>query len=308
MTPLSDTPGWQLWQATPEAALHVFSAGSATDGPTVLVSAGIHGDEYEGPAAVAQMARELSNKRLGGQVLLVPVMNPLARNTGTRITLEDGKNLARCFPGSHDGTVTERLAASIFDHLVVPSNLVIDLHSGGVEYQFLPVAGFYGAIEDANASFRAARHFGLPSLWQLPQTAGVMSCEAMLRGKTAIGHEWLGAGQLSKEGIAAYVRGTMNCLCAWSILTEGNVMPAPTQRCFAGDWQLAGVTGLFVSRISLGDEVEQHAVLAEIQDERGQSLETIHASIAGMVLGLRSKAHITEGAWAVLLGKRSELG
>jgi predicted deacylase len=105
MSILSDQQGWQHWRATPEVALHVCALGSAADGPTVLVSAGVHGDEYEGPAAAATVAQELRGKTLQGRVLLAPVMNPMARLSGTRITQEDGKNLARCFPGRRDGTL-----------------------------------------------------------------------------------------------------------------------------------------------------------------------------------------------------------
>jgi N2-acetyl-L-2,4-diaminobutanoate deacetylase len=308
MSILSDQQGWQHWRATPEVALHVCALGSAADGPTVLVSAGVHGDEYEGPAAAATLAQELRGKTLQGRVLLVPVMNPLARLSGTRITQEDGKNLARCFPGRQDGTVTERLAASIFEHLVMPSTFVIDLHSGGVEYLFLPVAGFYGEMVDTNASFRAARSFGLSSLWQLPPTDGVISYEAGKLGKVAIGHEYLGAGQLSPEGTLAYVQGTMNCLREWSILSAEPVAAEVTeQSCFTGDWQLANTIGLFLPHVALGNDVNKGAPLAEIHNERGEVLEVIYAPFAGQVLGLRSKAHIPQGAWAVLLGKRNQL-
>jgi N2-acetyl-L-2,4-diaminobutanoate deacetylase len=305
---LSDQQGWQNWRATPEVVLHVCALGNEAAGPTVLVSAGVHGDEYEGPAAVARLAQELRGKTLQGRVLLVPVMNPLARLSGTRITQEDGKNLARCFPGRQDGTITERLAAAIFEHLVIPCTSVIDLHSGGVEYLFLPVAGFYGEMADANASFRAAKSFGLPSLWQLPPTDGVMSYEAGKLGKVAIGHEYLGAGQLSPEGTMAYVQGTMNCLREWSILSTEPVAAQKTkQSCFTGDWQLANTVGLFFPHVALGSEIEKGALLAEIHNERGEVLEIIYATCAGQVLGLRSKAHISQGAWAVLLGKRNQL-
>jgi N-alpha-acetyl-L-2,4-diaminobutyrate deacetylase len=299
--------GWQSWQATPEVTLHIFCAGSESDGPTVLVSAGIHGDEYEGPAAVAALANTLKDHTLHGRVLLVPVMNPLARLSGTRLTQQDGKNLARCFPGRQDGSISERLAAAVFEYLVTPSAFVIDLHSGGVEYLFLPVAGFYGGVDPANASYRAAIRFGLPSMWQLPPTPGVLSYEAARLGKIAIGNEYLGAGTLSREGTLAYAKGTMNCLQGWSVLDNDVLGPMAQPRCFSGDWLVSATTGLFVSQVGLGSEVERGALLAEIRNERGDVLETFHAPFAGEVLGLRSKSHIQQEAWAVLLGMRNDL-
>jgi predicted deacylase len=300
-------PGWQAWQATPEALLHVFCAGRAESGPTALITAGVHGDEYEGPAAVARLASELATANLHGRILLVPVVNPMARVTGTRLTLEDNKNLARCFPGNQEGSITERLAAAVFEHVLLPADYLIDLHSGGVEYVFTPLAGFYGEISSDNASYQAARCFGLPSLWQLPPTPGVLSNEANVTGKVAIGHEYLGAGQLSAAGVDAYVQGTKNCLRRWSILPQPAAVTLPYQHCYTGDWLLSQGSGLFVAQVALNDVVEPGCLLATVHDERGQTLEEIRAPFAGDVLGLRSKAHIQQGAWAVLLGKRHPL-
>jgi N2-acetyl-L-2,4-diaminobutanoate deacetylase len=300
-------PGWQQWQATPEISLHVFCAGSGESGPTALITAGVHGDEYEGPAAVARLSRELAAAALHGRVLLAPVVNPLARLTATRLTQQDNTNLARCFPGNHNGSITERLAAAVFENLLFSADYLIDLHSGGVEYLFTPLAGFYGEIATNNASYQAARCFGIPSLWQLPPTPGVLSHEASETGKVAIGHEYLGAGQLSAAGVDAYVQGVKNCLQSWSILAEHDVAVLPQQRCFTGDWQLSQSSGLFLAHVALNDAVEQGYLLASVHDERGETVDEMRAPFAGEVLGLRSKAHIQQGAWAVLLGKRHPL-
>jgi N-alpha-acetyl-L-2,4-diaminobutyrate deacetylase len=268
----------------------------------------VHGDEYEGPAAVAALSRELAGASLHGRALLVPVVNPLARLTGTRLTPEDNKNLARAFPGKGDGSVTERLAKAVFECLLLSSDFLIDLHSGGVEYLFLPVAGFYGEIISNNDSYVSARCFGLPSLWQLPPTSGVLSYEATRIGKVAIGHEYLGAGQLSPEGVEAYVTGVKNCLKGWSILAGKAPSALADQRCYTGyDWLLSAGSGLFIPQVYLGHPVEEGALLATIQDERGEVMQSIHAPFSGEVLCLRNKAHIPRGAWAVLLGRRHNL-
>jgi predicted deacylase len=300
-------PGWQGWQATPEAALHLFCAGDHASGPTALITAGVHGDEYEGPAAVARLSQELAATPLRGRVLLVPVANPLARLSGTRVTQQDDRNLARCFPGESGGSITERLAHAIFEHLLRTSDYLIDLHSGGVEYLFLPLAGFYGEAATDNRSYVAARIFGLPALWQLPSTPGVLSKEAISTGKVAIGHEYGGAGQLSPQGAEAYVQGVKNCLCAWSILPGASPAPSSNQHLYSGDWLQSAEMGLFLPQVELGSRVDENALLATIHDERGQAVQQIHAPFAGRVLGLRSKAHIPPHAWTVLLGRRHNL-
>ena len=295
--------GWQSWQATQQATLDVFCAGDARNGPTVLVTGGIHGDEYEGPFAIARLAQELEDAGLNGRILLVPVVNPHARLSGSRCTLDDGLNLARCFPGNPDGSETERLACAVFSHLVSMADCVLDLHSGGVEYRFLPVAGFYGEIDQANPSYAAARAFGLSALWQLPETPGVLSSEARKAGKIAAGFEYLGAGQLSSAGVDSYVSGIKRCLAHWGVIS-----PLPDamgiQRCYGGDWLMSRSSGIFVAAADLGDAVAAGDVLARIEDVRGQTLQDFTAPASGVILGLRSKAYIPADAWGVMLGQQ----
>jgi len=142
-------PGQSGWQTLAlevgngvTASLDVFECMGQSLGPSVLVTAGVHGDEYEGPAAIAEVASWLSPLSFRGSLCMIPVANPFAFEAGTRVSPLDGINLARVFPGKKDGTPTERLAYLLFDEFASKADCVIDLHSGGVEYEFLPVAGF----------------------------------------------------------------------------------------------------------------------------------------------------------------------
>jgi predicted deacylase len=264
-----------------------------------VITAGIHGDEYEGPAAAARLAGALTPDAVRGSVVLVPVANPLAWHAGLRVTPEDGKNLARTFPGDPRGAITERLAAALFAW-INQADYLIDLHSGGVEYRFAPLAGFYGDPVAENASFQAARRFGLPWVWQLPETPGVLSCELHRRGRTAIGCEYLGGGQLAPEGVEAYVQGVLSCLAAWGLLPGGQPLP-PGGVAVRGDWILAAAAGLFEAEARLGDAVRAGQRLGTISSERGQPWETLVTPHAGTVIAQRSKAYIRKGDWAVLV-------
>jgi predicted deacylase len=265
----------------------------------------VHGDEYEGPAAVFSLAQFLSPDRLQGTVLAVPVANPAAFAAGTRLHPADGLNLARTFPGNAKGSPTERLAAAIFEELAGRADYVIDLHSGGVEYIFLPVTGFYGLPKNGNSSFDAARAFGLPALWQLPPTDGVLSHEAWRRGRVAIGAEYRGAGQLSLDGVRDYRNGTLACLAQWRLLHE-KPKPPDAIAVFEGDWQLASSSGMFTAYCRPGDAVKKGATLATTLGTRGEVQQEFVSPGDGVVLGLRSKAYIRHENWAVLVGKRME--
>jgi predicted deacylase len=302
----TDFSGWYTWQATDHVQLEVFCCRGHSAGPLALITAGVHGDEYEGPAAVFSLTDSFSPDRLHGTVVAVPVANPSAFDAGTRLHPIDGLNLARTFPGNARGSPTEQLAAAIFDGLAVHADYLIDLHSGGIEYLFSPVAGFYGVASEDNPSFKAARSFGLPLLWRLPVTNGVLSYEVWRRGKIAIGTEYGGAGQLSESGISDYRDGIIRCLSKWGLLA-----PISTQRgvtaAFDGDWELASVPGIFRAHCRIGDMVEKGTPLAATIGTRGEIQQEFVCRCDGIILGLRSKARIGRGDWAILVGKRVEL-
>ena len=297
--------GWRAWQATAEAQINVFCCRGGSTGPLALIAAGVHGDEYEGPAALFALAQALSTHHVQGTVVLAPVVNPVAFAAGTRLHPEDGCNLARTFPGNAYGGPTERLAAAIFGELAARADYLIDLHSGGVEYVFHPVTGFYGPPRTDNPSFQAARTFGLPMLWQLPPTEGVLSCEAWKRGKIAIGAEYCGAGQLSAAGVRDYRNGIAACLALWGLLDSKPEPPGPSV-VFEGDWELASDEGIFIAHCRLGESVTQGKTLAAILGPRGESRQEFVSPCDGVILGLRSKAYIRPGNWAILIGKRME--
>jgi predicted deacylase len=281
--------------------MDVFLARGAQATPLALLTAGVHGDEYEGPDALARVSHILAKEHLRGSVIAIPVVNPLAFGAAQRLTPADGKNLARCFPGCSDGSPTERLAHAVFETFVRTATHIIDLHSGGVEYVFKPVAGFYGSSRRQEPSYAAARRFGLDCLWRLPETKGVLSCEAWKIGKTSIGCEYLGAGQLSSEGSNAYVSGVLSCLAYWSILTDRDSLPESGDP-YENDWQLAEADGLFHARVEIGAHVRQGDIVAVATDVRGNPGQTFVAKADGVVLGLRSKAWLRKGDWGILIG------
>ena len=88
------------------------------DGPTALLSGANHGDEYEGPIVLQQLAYELTPRDISGRLIIVPYMNFPAFQTARRTSPLDGINLNRCFPGKPDGTPTEKIADYFLTQLV----------------------------------------------------------------------------------------------------------------------------------------------------------------------------------------------
>ncbi|CAN7557310.1 MULTISPECIES: succinylglutamate desuccinylase/aspartoacylase family protein [unclassified Variovorax] len=101
------------------------------NGPTVLVTGAIHGDEYEGPIVINELIRTLEPAQVKGRLILMPAANAPALRAASRVSPLDGKNLARVFPGNPFGTPTEQIAAFIHDVLFPRCDAYIDLHAGG---------------------------------------------------------------------------------------------------------------------------------------------------------------------------------
>ena len=217
--PLAVPPGravqveWVFEQGADETRLSIplMVIVGESAGPVALIDAGVHGNEYEGPAALFRIMQRIHPSMISGRLIIVPVANRAAWRAGTRFTPLDGINLARVFPGSPDGSYSYRLAHNLFDKLLMRADFLVDCHSGGVNAIFMPVAGFYQAGHDidetpALESIRMAKATGLARIWRLPARAGVLSCEAIKHGIPAIGCEVGGGRRLFARRCAA-VRG-----------------------------------------------------------------------------------------------------
>ena len=79
-------------------------------GPTLVVTAAVHGDEYEGVEAIPQIFQQIAPADLRGKLVMVPICNMPAYEAATRSSPIDGLNLARVFPGDVNGTITQRIA------------------------------------------------------------------------------------------------------------------------------------------------------------------------------------------------------
>src|SRR6476646_4071535 len=105
-----------------------FEARGERDGPHLALIGGVHGCEYSSIAAVARFMNELDTSELAGSITAVPVVSMESfRQRSPFVVPADGKNLNRSFPGSYDGTYTDVLARSIFDQVIEPADVLLDL-------------------------------------------------------------------------------------------------------------------------------------------------------------------------------------
>ncbi|NGO53889.1 succinylglutamate desuccinylase/aspartoacylase family protein [Allomesorhizobium camelthorni] len=119
------------------------------DGPTALLTAGTHGDEYEGQIALRRIARTLSQSEVKGRVIILPALNQPAVVAGRRNSPLDAGNLNRQFPGTPQGGPTGMIAHYIATELFPIVDISIDLHSGGSSLDYLHVALAHRGRTDA---------------------------------------------------------------------------------------------------------------------------------------------------------------
>ena len=143
---------------------------SPLDGPHLLVTGGVHGDEFEPMAAIRRLVllferQDVTTNNFRGRVTFIPVVNEAAFLLGHRCA-PDGLDLARTCPGRADGSITEQTAFALSE-AIRAADYYIDLHTGGTELAVYPLAGYclHENPDILNAQRRMARAFNLPVIW-----------------------------------------------------------------------------------------------------------------------------------------------
>jgi N2-acetyl-L-2,4-diaminobutanoate deacetylase len=231
------------------------------DGPTALLTGANHGDEYEGPVALAKLARELEPADVSGRVIIVPFMNEPAFRAGRRTSPIDGGNLNRAFPGRPDGTITERIADYFQRHLLPLADYVLDFHSGGRTLDFLPMTVAHELPDEAQQARceAAMRAFAAPYRLILREldSVGMYDTAAEALGKVFVSTELGGGGTATARSVAIAERGVRNLLRHAGI-TRGEIEGGPGRLLRtpdAGCYVIAEHAGLVEPCADLGDAV-----------------------------------------------------
>lgn len=286
-------------------------------GPSVLVTGGVHGDEFEPMAAIRRLiALFRTQPPLRGSVTLVPVVNEPAFRRGSRVA-EDGLDLARTCPGRADGSVTERLAHELSE-LIRAADFYIDLHTGGTRLRVLPLVGYtlhpHPSVLDGQRQM--ARAFGLPIIWGTdPNLEGRSLSVARDAKVPAIYAEYHGGGGCDHAGVAAYVAGCLRVLAEVGVIDDAPAATVSPQlvvedpRPGSGHMQVnhpAPCEGFFEPAIALGQHVCEGELLGTVTDLLGDRVEVIRAAYAGVVIVLHTFARIDAGVSVAVILPESQ--
>ncbi len=240
------------------------------EGPTVLLTGANHGDEYEGPIALQNLALSLNLSDISGRVIIVPMFNyPAFRGACRNSPIDDG-NMNRVFPGRPDGSVTEKIADFFTRTLVPEAEIVVDIHAGGKTLDFLPLAATH-VLEDQKqqaACLAAMRAFNAPysMLFLEIDNTGMYDTVVEESGKVFVTTELGGGGTTTAKSVAIAKKGVRNVLIHAGVLNaEPEVDPSvnvamPNDDCFV----FCEHEGLLEPTADLGDSVNEGDVIARV--------------------------------------------
>lgn len=241
-------------------------------GPTALFFGGNHGDEYEGPVTLLNLARELDPARIRGRIILVPALNLPAVLNGTRLSPLDGMNMNRAFPGNPAGTITSQIAHYVAGQLIPRADLVVDIHSGGRSMHFLPSVNMHRMSDPVQmqAMLTAAKAWGAPYVFIYRDVAGagLLPSYAESLGKVTLGTELGSASQFGAAMLGIAARGVRNVLALHGILPSESSTPSGAPIVIASeerdDYVMAPADGIFEPFVELGDAVSAGQVIGQM--------------------------------------------
>lgn len=280
------------------------------DGPTALLTGANHGDEYEGPIALQELAVTLSASDVSGRVIIVPAFNFPAFRAGTRTSPIDRGNMNRSFPGRPDGTPTEKIA-DYFQRILLPmADFAVDFHSGGKTLDFVPFAAAH-ILEDKSleaACFAAMDAFNAPYSVQLLEidNVGMYDTAVEAMGKVLVSTELGGGGSSTAKSNAIARKGLRNVLIHFGIL-RGKMQIDPTVRLDMPDgdcFVFSEVDGMHEPVVDLGDRVQKGDVVARVwpADRSGVAPTEYHAKRSGILISRHFPGLIKSGDCAAVVG------
>ncbi len=252
-------------------------------GPTLFVSAAIHGDELNGVEIIRRLLSQKSLRRLRGCLIAVPIVNVHGFLDQSRY-LPDRRDLNRSFPGSAKGSIAGRLAHTFSREIIQQADYGIDIHTGALHRANLPQVR---ASLDDETTLDMARAFNVPLLINAPLRDGSLRGHAAELGIPTLLYEAGEALRFDEVGIRAGLRGVTSVMRKLGMLPARKNEAAAVESMIATStsWIRASSSGIVRSRVELGQRIDKDQPLATISDPFGEVEAVVSAPFAGIVIG-----------------------
>lgn len=269
------------------------------DGPTIFVTSALHGDELNGTGAIRQLLSDDSWTLHSGTLILVPVLNILGYERHSRY-LPDRRDLNRCFPGSRSGSMSSRMARTIFDDLVLKSDFGIDLHTAAVRRTNYPNTR---ADLSNERCAEMADAFGAGIILDAGGPTGSLRRSATDRNVPTIVVEGGEVWKMETSVIDCMTRGVLNVLRKLDMVDGDLIDPGKQTIISHTKWIRAEHGGLMQMHVAPGDVVKMGQPLATNSSLLNEDHNQLLSPFSGVVLGVTTLPSVKPGEPVVHIGK-----
>lgn len=266
---------------------------SKKEGPVVLFTAGLHGDEINGTEIVRELIVKKINKPKRGTIICIPVINIFGFVNQTR-EFPDGRDLNRIFPGSKTGSLASQFAYYILKEIIPHIDYAIDFHAGGAQRFNAPQI----RIVPNNAELKTLSNvFGAPFTLYSNNISGSFrsSCDKM--NVKMLLFEGGKSVDINNGVTKEAVEGTKRFLTHFDMLKNKHEISKPHQTIYieTSDWVRANFSGMFHGLKQIGSYVTKGELLAKISDPFGKVSHKLKAPHDGYLINVNDAPIVYQG-------------
>jgi predicted deacylase len=284
-----------------EVGLPVAVVNGARDGRTLYIQAVSDGDELNGLGVVQRLYPRINPKELSGTVLVVGIVNHYGFQIAEHRNPIDDTKLNRAYPGSANGTASERIASATFD-AATRADLVLDLHQGSTSRMINETRVRCGPRHRLHRDcLELAKVFGCGYILDQKGPDGQLARAAPDEGIPTIDPELGGSVGWDEESIRLGLQGVTNVLTYYDFL-DGTHDPEPQRRATGFEQYGSPAGGLVSFTADLGDRIERGDTLFEVTDTFGSVKSEVTADTAGIFWRTRRLPQIATGEYVCSVG------
>jgi predicted deacylase len=238
----------------------VFVFRSKKKGPTLLLSAGMHGEETNGIEIIRKIITRDEIKNLNcGNVIAIPVINSVSFLFGSR-DLPDGRDLNRCFPGNKNGSFGSRIAYDLMKHIVPLIDFGIDFHTGGAKISNSPQIR---CVFEFPENVALAEKFSPPLIIDSGYREGTFRKEAAKKNKPILVYEGGESLRFDYNAINEGVNGCLRLMKSYHMI-DNDTPKNHSVKITKDTWIRAHTSGLFHMNRMNGSYVSKNDLLGVI--------------------------------------------
>ena len=270
--------------------LPVFVFRGREDGPNLLLTGGVHGDEINGIDIVKRLIMDESIKVERGTVIAIPVVNVYGFLNNSR-TFPDGRDLNRSFPGAKRGSLAAQIAHIIMTEILPITDIGVDFHTGGSKLSNIPQIRIDSKDKKGMEYSKA---FGTPFVINSKMIEKSFRKEAFKQGKSILVYEAGESLRLDEPSIKEGMDGVLNLMRYLGMLSGDHVVKEQ-KYITSSSWVRARISGVFNSSCQDGDYVKKGQVLARITDPYGTVKVPVKSPRNGYIIGHNNMPVINNG-------------